>query len=59
MVEDSVVNHLVIDQQIVIAAGKEFLISPIVGIITSILYLSVGLILRQKRIKYEQQIAAK
>jgi membrane protease YdiL (CAAX protease family) len=54
MVEDSLINHLVIDGHIIITAGKEFLISPIAGIITSILYLGVGLFLRQKRIKKEQ-----
>jgi membrane protease YdiL (CAAX protease family) len=58
MVEDSVINHLVIDGHIAIVAGKEFLISPIAGIITSILYLGVGLFLRQKRIKNEQQNAS-
>ena len=56
MVEDSVINHLVIDGHIAIVAGKEFLISPIAGIITSTLYLGVGLFLRQKRIKKERQI---
>ena len=50
MVEDSLINHLVIDGHISIVAGKEFLISPIAGIITSILYLGVGLLLRQNRI---------
>ena len=50
MVEDSLINHLVIDGHITIAAGKEFLISPITGIITSCLYLCVGLILRRIRI---------
>ena len=46
MIEDSVINHLVIDGHIAIVAGKEFLISPIAGIITSTLYLSAGLFLR-------------
>jgi len=50
MVEDSLINHLVIDGHITIAAGKEFLISPITGIITSCLYLCVGLILRRIRL---------
>ena len=50
MVEDSLINHLVIDGHIAIVAGKEFLISPISGIITSCLYLCVGLIIRQCRI---------
>lgn len=50
MVEDSLVNHLVIDGHIVISPGKEFLISPIVGIIATSLYLCVGLLLRRSRI---------
>ena len=50
MVEDSLINHLVMDGHITIVAGKEFLISPIAGIITSSLYIGVGLLLRQKRI---------
>jgi membrane protease YdiL (CAAX protease family) len=50
MVEDSLINHLVTDGHIAIVAGKEFLISPISGIITSSLYLSVGLLLRRSRI---------
>ena len=49
-VEGSLINHLVIDGHIAIAAGKEFLISPILGIIPCCLYLSVGLLLRQSRI---------
>ena len=50
LVEDSLINHLVIDGHIAIVAGKEFLISPISGIITSCLYLGVGLLLRRSRI---------
>jgi len=49
MVEDSLINHLVIDGHISIVAGKEFLISPIAGIITASLYLGIGLLLRQSR----------
>lgn len=51
MSEDSVINHLVLDQHIVIAPGKEFLISPISGILSMVLYLLVGLTLRQLREK--------
>jgi len=51
MVEDSLINHLVIDGHIAIATGKELLISPISGVITTSLYLCVGLLLRQSRIK--------
>jgi hypothetical protein len=55
MVEDSLINHLVIDGHISITAGKEIFISPIGGIITSILYLGVGLILRQKRMQIDNK----
>lgn len=48
MVEDSLINPLVISF-IIIAAGKEILISPIIGIITSILYLLIGLGIRAYR----------
>lgn len=53
-IEDSFINHLIIDGHIVIASGKEILISPIAGIITSIFYLTVGLLLRKKRIEQER-----
>ncbi|AKB50924.1 CAAX amino terminal protease family [Methanosarcina barkeri str. Wiesmoor] len=49
MVEDSLINPLVISGFISIAAGKEILISPIFGIITTILYLLVGLGIRAYR----------
>ena len=48
-VEDSLINPLVISGYISIAAGKEILISPINGIITSILYVAVGLGIRAYR----------
>ncbi len=51
MVEDSLINPLVISGFISIAAGKEILISPIIGIITSILYLLIGLGIRTYRIQ--------
>jgi len=50
MIEDALINHLVIDGHIAIVAGKEFFISPIGGVITTSLYLCVGLLLRQIRI---------
>lgn len=50
-VEDSLVNHLIIDGYITIESGTEIFISPICGIITSVLYLAAGLMLRKKRIK--------
>jgi membrane protease YdiL (CAAX protease family) len=48
-VEDSLINHLIIDGHIAITAGKEILISPVAGIITTSLYLCVGLLLRRCR----------
>lgn len=48
-VEDSLINPLVISGYISIASGKEILISPISGIITSILYLAIGLGIRAYR----------
>lgn len=53
-VEDSLINHLLIDGHIIIAQGKEIFISPIVGIITTIFYLTIGLLLRKKRIEEEK-----
>lgn len=50
MIEDSLINHLIIDGHITIPAGKEILVSPIAGIITSFLYLTVGLLLRKSRL---------
>jgi len=52
-IEDSLINHLIIDGHITIMAGKEIFVSPITGIITSILYLSIGILLRQSRITKE------
>jgi membrane protease YdiL (CAAX protease family) len=57
MMEDSSINHLIIDGHITILNGKEILISPIAGIITSLLYICVGLIIRKKRIKKESKIS--
>ncbi len=54
MIEDSLINHLVIDGYITIGPGKEILISPIIGIIASILYVIVGLLLRKNRIIREK-----
>ena len=50
-VEDSLINLLVLSGYISITAGKEILVSPINGIIASILYLTVGLGIRAYRIK--------
>jgi membrane protease YdiL (CAAX protease family) len=54
MVEDSLINPLVISGYITIAPGKEILISPITGLITSALYLAVGLGIRTYRRKAVQ-----
>jgi membrane protease YdiL (CAAX protease family) len=51
MVEDSLINHLVIDGHISIISGREVIISPICGIITTMLYLGIGLVMRNNRIK--------
>ena len=51
MTEDSLINHLILSGYINIAAGKEILISPVNGIITSLLYLGVGLGIRAYRIR--------
>ncbi|MDD3317443.1 MAG: CPBP family intramembrane metalloprotease [Methanosarcina sp.] len=56
MVEDSLINPLVISGFISIAAGKEILISPINGMITSILYLLVGLGIRTYRKQANQML---
>jgi hypothetical protein len=58
MIEDSLINHLLIDGYITIDSGKEVLISPIIGIITSIFYVIVGLLLRRNRIIKENNIIA-
>ena len=59
MTEDALVNPLILDGYIKIAQGKEFLVSPTAGIITTILYLMVGLLLRTKRKKLEREIVSK
>jgi hypothetical protein len=51
MVEDSLINHLIIFGYITIAAGKEILVSPINGLITSIIYIVIGLGIRAYRIR--------
>lgn len=54
MVEDSLINPLVIAGYITIATGKEILVSPIIGVVTSVLYLAVGLGIRTYRRKVAQ-----
>lgn len=49
MMEDAVVNHLIIDKHILIQPGKAILISPVLGIATTCIYLTIGLLLRKKR----------
>ena len=48
-VEDSLVNPLIISGYISITTGKEILVSPIIGVIASIIYLTVGLGIRAYR----------
>ncbi len=50
-VEDSLINLLVISGYISITAGREILVSPINGIITSMIYIAVGLGIRAYRIR--------
>ncbi len=49
--EDALVNPHIFEGYIQVAQGKEFLVSPTAGIITTFLYLIVGLLLRIKRKK--------
>lgn len=49
-VEDAVINHLVIDGFVVLRPGTEILLSPICGILPTLLYLLIGLWLRKMRI---------
>ena len=51
MTEDALVNPLILDGYIKLAQGKEFLVSPSAGILTTFLYLIVGWLLRGKRKK--------
>lgn len=51
MTEDALVNPLILDGYIKLAQGKEFLVSPSAGILTTCLYLVVGWLLRMKRKK--------
>lgn len=48
-VEDSLINPLVLSGYISIATGKEIFVSPIYGVITSTLYITVGLGIRAYR----------
>lgn len=57
-VEDSLINLLVISSYISVAAGKEILVSPINGLITSALYIAVGLGLRAYRIRHKEMIVS-
>lgn len=47
--EDALINILLISGYISIAAGKEILISPINGVITSLIYIAVGMGIRAYR----------
>lgn len=50
-VEDSLLNPLVIDGYITVAAGKEIWVSPITGILPTILYVAAGLAIRSIRLR--------
>ena len=56
MIEDSLVNHLIIDGHITISSGKEILISPILGIITAVFYIIVGLLMRRNQLMKENNV---
>ncbi|MGE8203393.1 CPBP family glutamic-type intramembrane protease [Heyndrickxia sp. NPDC080065] len=55
MTEDALVNPLILDGYIKITQGKEILVSPSAGIITTLLYLVVGLLLRGRRKRLEEE----
>jgi len=59
MTEDALVNPLILDGYIKLAQGKEFLVSPSAGILTTCLYLIVGWLLRMKRKKLRSGNGAK
>jgi hypothetical protein len=50
-IQNSLIDHLVIDGHITVVSGKEILISPVIGIITTLLCVCVGLLLRHYRIR--------
>lgn len=50
-VEDSLLNPLVIDGYITIASGKEIWVSPITGVLASLLYVAAGLAIRFVRMR--------
>lgn len=50
-VEDATVNHLVIDGHIRILDGTEWIVSPILGVLPTSVYLAIGLALRSIRRK--------
>jgi hypothetical protein len=56
MTECSLINHLVIDGYISIISGKAIFVSPILGIITSSLYIAIGLLIRRYRIVRMEKI---
>lgn len=55
MVEDAFVNTLVLDSSFQISGGRELLIHPVIGIISILLYVVVGLSLRKIRLKTQAQ----
>lgn len=55
MVEDAFVNTLVLDSSFQISGGKDLLIHPVIGIISIVLYVVVGLFLRKIRLKTQAQ----
>lgn len=49
--EDAIINPLVIDGYITIARGMEWLVSPISGLLTTLMYVGIGLFLRARRLR--------
>ncbi len=58
-VEDSLINLLQLSGYISITAGRELLISPINGVITSILYIAVGIGIRVYRKRANNTVSEK
>ena len=53
-IEDSTINSLIYDKHIFIETGRDILISPVSGMIPCLLYLGVGLWLRELRMTRDE-----
>jgi len=54
--EDALINHLIIDEYITITSGKEWLVSPICGLVPFFLYLVIGLWMRHRRVHFQEGV---